>query len=37
MNSKPVEVFIVAGQSNAEGCNDIAKYNRDGQPFPDSL
>lgn len=32
-----VEVFIVAGQSNAVGYNDTAKYDRGGQPFPDSL
>jgi hypothetical protein len=33
----PVDVFLVAGQSNAEGYNDIRQYRAGREPFPESL
>lgn len=33
-NNRPVRVFIIAGQSNAEGHNHIHQYHGGGEPFP---
>ncbi len=33
-NSRPVRVFVVAGQSNAEGHNHVRQYHGGREPFP---
>jgi alpha-L-fucosidase 2 len=34
---RAIQVFVVAGQSNAEGHNDIRQYRGGKEPFPESL
>ena len=35
--ARPVRIFIVAGQSNAEGHNHIRQYHGGREPFPETL
>jgi hypothetical protein len=36
-NQRPIRVFIIAGQSNAEGHNHINQYHAGREPFPAAL